>query len=171
MILMVLGGMFLSLCVLAALFDVNQLRIPNWLNLLIAGLFVPAAAVSGVSPEMIGGHLMAGGLALLISAGLFALRVFGGGDAKMIPGVVLWLGPEAALPFTLKMVIVGGLCALLILIVRRFMPAEAIPGPVRAPFEPQAGVPYAVAIAAGAILTGAASPLLAELYRMAGFSG
>lgn len=171
MILMILAALFLCLCVLAALYDVNQLKIPNWLNLTLAGLFVPAAAVSGLPLEIIGGHLMAGGLAFVIAFGLFAFRIFGGGDAKMIPAVVLWMGPEAALPFAFKMAIAGGMCAALILAVRRTAPAEAIPGFMRAPFEPKAGVPYGVAIAAGALLAGAASPLLADLYRAAGFTG
>ncbi|OZB11445.1 MAG: hypothetical protein B7X53_18715, partial [Hyphomonas sp. 34-62-18] len=62
-------------------------------------------------------------------------------------------------------------CAALILAVRRTAPAEAIPGFMRAPFQPKAGVPYGVAIAAGALLAGAASPLLAGLYTAAGISG
>ncbi|MFN4183926.1 MAG: prepilin peptidase [Hyphomonas sp.] len=171
MVLMVLAALFLVLCVVAALFDMNQLRIPNWLNLTIAGLFVPAAAVSGLPLEIIGGHLMAGGLAFVIAYGLFAFRIFGGGDAKMIPAVVLWMGPAAAFPFAYYMALVGGACALLILIVRRSMPVEVIPGFMRKPFENKASVPYGVAIAAGALLAGSNSPLLADLFRVAGITG
>ena len=171
MVLMVLGALFLCLCVVAALYDVNQLKIPNWLNLTLAGLFIPAAAVSGLPLEIIGGHLMAGGLAFVVAFGLFAFRIFGGGDAKMIPAVVLWMGPEAAFPFAFKMAIAGGLCATLILAVRRTTPAEAVPGFMRAPFQDKASVPYGVAIAAGALLAGSASPLLADLFRAAGFTG
>ena len=47
MILAILSSAFLALCVFAAMHDVNRLTIPNWLNLTLAGLFVPAAAVSG----------------------------------------------------------------------------------------------------------------------------
>lgn len=171
MMLMVLAALFLSLCVVAALFDVNQLKIPNWLNLTLAALFIPAAAVSGLPLEIIGGHLLAGGLAFVIAFGLFAFRIFGGGDAKMIPAVVLWMGPEAVFPFAFKMALAGGLCAVLILAVRRTTPAETVPGFMRAPFVDKAGVPYGVAIAAGALLAGANSPLLADLFRAAGFSG
>ena len=171
MLLMAFAALFLCLCVLAALYDVNQLKIPNWLNLTLAGLFIPAAAVSGLPLEIIGGHLIAGGLAFVIAFGLFAFRIFGGGDAKMIPAVVLWMGPEAALLFAFKMAIAGGIFATLILAVRRTAPAEAIPGFMRAAFHPKAPVPYGVAIAAGALLAGAASPLLAGLYTAAGISG
>lgn len=171
MLLIMLSALFLCLCVLAAAHDVNQLKIPNWLNLTLAGLFIPAAAVSGLPLEILGGHLLAGALAFVIAFGLFAFRIFGGGDAKMIPAVVLWMGPAAAFPFAFYMAFIGGACAMIILTVRRSMPAEIIPGFMRKPFENKSSVPYGVAIAAGAILAGASSPLLASLYSAAGISG
>jgi len=171
MILVFLAGLFLALCVFAAMHDVNRLTIPNWLNLTLAGLFVPAAVVSGLPLEMIGGHLLAGGLAFVIAFGLFAFRIFGGGDAKMIPAVVLWMGPAAAFPFAYWMALIGGACALVLLIGKRSVPVEAVPGFMRAPFQPKGGVPYGVAIAGGAILAGSASPLLSRLYEAIGFAG
>lgn len=171
MILIALSGLFLALCLVAAMHDVNSLTIPNWLNLTLAGLFVPAALVSGLPLEILGGHLLAGGLAFVIAFGLFAFRVFGGGDAKMIPAVVLWMGPAGALPFVYGMAVIGGIFSVLLLAGRRTVPAEAIPGFMRAPFEAKAGVPYGVAIAAGAIFAGAASPLLAAFYEAIGFGG
>jgi prepilin peptidase CpaA len=169
MILIALSGIFLALCIFAALHDINSLTIPNWLNLTIAGLFVPAALVSGIPLEILGGHLLAGLVAFFIAFGLFAFRVFGGGDAKMIPGVVLWMGPATAIPFIFWMAIVGGGCALLLLVGKRSVPAEVVPGFMRAPFEPKAGVPYGVAIAGGAIIAGSASPLLASFFSAIGF--
>jgi prepilin peptidase CpaA len=164
MILILLAGLFLALCIFAALHDVNRLTIPNWLNITLAALFLPAALFSGLPLELLGGHLLAGGLAFVVAFGLFAFRIFGGGDAKMIPAVVLWMGPAAAMPFLYWMAIAGGACALILLIGRRSIPAEAVPGFMRAPFEPKAGVPYGVAIAAGAMLAGPHSLMLASLY-------
>lgn len=60
MILIAFSGLFLALCVFAALHDVNRLTIPNWLNLTLAGLFVPAALFSGLPVEILGGHVLAG---------------------------------------------------------------------------------------------------------------
>jgi len=165
MILSILGGAFLALCVFAAMHDVNRLTIPNWLNLTLAGLFIPAAAVSGIPMEIIGGHLMVAALAFLVAFGLFAFNIFGGGDAKMIPAVMLWMGPSAGLTFVFVMALAGGACAILILMVRQIMPAAALPGMIRAPFEENAGVPYGVAIAAGAFVAAPASPFLAELLN------
>lgn len=171
MILFLLSGLFLALCIFAALHDVNRLTIPNWLNLTIAGLFVPAALVSGLPLEILGGHLLAGALAFVIAIGLFAFRVFGGGDAKMIPAVMLWMGPGAAMPFVVAMAVVGGVCAMLLLVGKRSIPVAAIPGFMRAPFGEKGGVPYGVAIAAGALLAGPASPLLAAFYESLGLGG
>lgn len=168
MLLNILGAAFLMLCIFAAMLDISRLTIPNWLNLSIAGLFIPAAAVSGLPLEIVGGHLMVAALAFLIAFGLFAFNIVGGGDAKMIPAVMLWLGPEAGLPFVFHMALVGGACAMLILLVRRTMPAAAVPGLVRAPFEKDAGVPYGVAIAAGAFLAASASPFLSDLLNQLG---
>ncbi|MFN3910566.1 prepilin peptidase [Hyphomonas sp.] len=171
MILILLSGLFLALCLFAALHDVNRLTIPNWLNITLAVLFVPAALVSGLPLEMIGGHVLAGGLAFVIAFGLFAFRIFGGGDAKMIPAVVLWMGPAASLPFVYWMAIIGGACSLLLVIARRSVPVSSVPGFMRAPFEPKAGVPYGVAIAGGVLVAGGASPLLSRLYEAIGLIG
>lgn len=171
MLLILLSGLFLALCLFAALHDVNRLTIPNWLNITLAVLFIPAALVSGLPLEIVGGHLLAGALAFVIAFGLFAFRIFGGGDAKMIPAVVLWMGPSAAIPFVYWMAIIGGACALLLVIGRRSVPVSAVPGFMRAPFEPKAGVPYGVAIAGGALMAGAASPLLWRFYEAIGLGG
>ena len=135
MILVILGGVFLALCLFAALHDINSLTIPNWLNLTLAGLFVPAAAFSGLPMEIIFGHVLVGLATFVIAFGLFAFRVFGGGDAKMIPAVMLWVGPTASLEFIFSMALVGGLCAIVIVLVRNTVPAVVLPGPIRAPFE------------------------------------
>jgi prepilin peptidase CpaA len=170
MLLNLLGVIFLGLCLVAALTDIHSLKIPNWLNLTLAGLFVPAAilavTVHNVPLEVIGGHLMLGALAFLIAFGLFAFNVFGGGDAKMIPAVMLWMGPSAGLDFVMCMAIMGGVFAFGILMVRKSVPAAILPGAIRAPFEDGAGVPYGVAITAGVFMAAASSPLLTNLLSI-----
>lgn len=171
MILSILGGLFLALCLFAALHDVNRLTIPNWLNLTLAVLFLPAAAVSGLPLEILGGHLLAGIAAFVVAFGLFAFGIFGGGDAKMIPAVMLWVGPGASIDFLITMALIGGLCALVIVIVRNTVPAAIMPGPIRAPFEEKAGVPYGVAIAAGAFAAAPATPFLTQTLSLIGIIG
>ncbi|KCZ92763.1 A24 family peptidase [Hyphomonas johnsonii] len=163
MVLNAFASVFLVLCLFAAVHDINRLTIPNWLNLTIAVLFVPAAFAAGLPIEIVGGHLVVAALAFLVAFGLFAFNIFGGGDAKMIPAVMLWMGPNAGFEFVMYMALVGGLCAGVVLMVRRAMPAAVLPQVIRAPFEDNAGVPYGVAIAAGAFLAGSGSPFLANL--------
>jgi prepilin peptidase CpaA len=171
MILFILGGLFLALCLFAALHDVNSLTIPNWLNLALAALFIPAAVFSGLPIEILIGHVLAGLTAFVIAFGLFAFRVFGGGDAKMIPAVMLWVGPSASMEFLFTMAVTGGLCAMVILLVRQTIPAAVVPGPIRAPFEEKAGVPYGVAIAAGVFMASPASPILSQTLKFSGVIG
>lgn len=171
MILSILGGLFMALCIFAALHDINRLTIPNWLNITLAGLFIPAAAVSGLPMEIIGGHVLAGLAAFVVAFGLFAFGIFGGGDAKMIPAVMLWVGPSASIEFLVAMALAGGVCALFIVLVRNAVPAAVLPGPIRAPFEDKAGVPYGVAIAAGVLMASPGSPFLAQTLIQTGIIG
>ncbi|HPE47670.1 MAG TPA: prepilin peptidase [Hyphomonas sp.] len=168
MILALLGCVFLALCVFAALHDIHSLKIPNWLNLTLAGLFIPAAALSGLPLELVGAHLLVGAAAFLVAFGLFAFNIFGGGDAKMIPAVMLWVGPAAWLEFVMGMALAGGVLALIVLLVRKTVPAVLLPGAIRAPFEDEAGVPYGVAIAAGVFLAAPQSPILSQVLSQFG---
>lgn len=157
------ASLFLVLCIYAALRDVETLTISNGLNCIIAFLFLPAIIVAAPGWDVVGGHLLAGGIAFVISVLLFVFGVFGGGDAKMIPGVMLWLGPEAAWPFVTAMAVIGGGLALCVILARRFVPAHAAPGFARETMTAGNGVPYGVAIAGGAILSASYSPLLSVL--------
>ena len=82
MILVILGGVFLALCLFAALHDVNSLTIPNWLNLTLACLFVPAAVFSGLPMEIIFGHVLVGLATFVIAFGLLPSAFSGEGTQK-----------------------------------------------------------------------------------------
>lgn len=142
------ASLFGFLMVAAASGDVLTLRIPNWLTVLIAVLFVPAAMVAGMSWPAIGLHLLAGFLLLIAGFGLFSAGIFGGGDAKLLAAAATWIGWPAMLPFLFWTSLSGGVLALLVLAWRSARK--------RSPEAPsswrQAAVPYGVALAAGAIL-------------------
>lgn len=163
MISALFGFVFLALCVYAALRDVETLTITNGTNAAIAFLVLPALIIAAPGWDVAGGHLMAGAVAFVVSVLLFAFGVFGGGDAKMIPGVMLWLGPAAAMPFLMVMAVTGGVLALLVVLARRLVPVTAAPGFARETMAADNGVPYGVAIAAGAIYCAPLSPLLEPL--------
>lgn len=166
----VFAFVFLALCVYAAMRDVETLTITNGLNALIAFLFIPAAIVAAPGWDVVGWHLAAGAIAFVVSVALFVAGAFGGGDAKMIPGVMLWLGPQAASGFLTTMAIAGGALALIVMLARRVVPATAAPGFARETMLKGNGVPYGVAIAAGAIACAPLSPLLQPLGEMTVFA-
>ncbi len=91
---------------IAAMVDLRERRIPNWLNLLIllSGLI---NAIVWASPVSIG-YALAGvfvGFALLFVQ--FALGAVGGGDVKMLAAVGAWVGPLATLEVFIAAAIVG----------------------------------------------------------------
>ncbi len=82
----------LALCpiLLAVAFtDLSRLRIPNALVLAALALF--AATCLTLPQDEILARLAAAGLAFLLLLPLFALRLMGGGDIKMLPAMVLFV--------------------------------------------------------------------------------
>lgn len=151
---------FFCLCLQAGIKDTLTFTIPNWMNGTLILLFIPAAFAANIGWDIAGWHILTGLLALVVAFGLFSFRIFGGGDAKMIPGVLLWLGPTGALPFLLGMALAGGGLALAVLLARKSIPVDIAPGFAQKILKKDNGIPYGVAIAAGAFMGAAQSPLL-----------
>lgn len=159
---------FPLLLIYAAWHDVSTMTIPNWVSIVLAAAFIPAAMAAGLSMEQIGWHLLFGAGVLIVCAGLFYLNVFGGGDAKVIAAASLWTGLSATAPFVMGMAIAGGALAAVLIVLRRMKlrPTHAWAARLLSPDE---GAPYAVAIAVGALVAAPASPVLAA--GLAGFGG
>ncbi|MEO1475672.1 MAG: prepilin peptidase [Pseudomonadota bacterium] len=158
MLLTLLACLALGLCAYAALRDVVTLIIPNWLNaaILVSGCL--ALMVAGLGWDAISEHLLAGLVAFAVSAAMFYAGLWGGGDAKMVPGVMVWLGPAAAFDFVFGMAIVGGGLALVLILVRALTPATGPHTQIRSLRRGQ-GVPYGVAILGGLVFAMGTSPL------------
>jgi prepilin peptidase CpaA len=135
-----------GLCASAAWLDLTQRRIPNWLCGLTAIAGLAAAGMLGGFGGM-GSHALHMGLALLGGMGLFALGGFGGGDAKFYAGAASWFGLGQGLLLLICVALSGLLLLIAWVIYRRArgLPLRRTKG---APFD---GLPYGVAIAAGAI--------------------
>ncbi|WEK57561.1 MAG: prepilin peptidase [Candidatus Brevundimonas phytovorans] len=149
------------LVVIAGLHDLITMKIPNWLSgLLILGFF-PAALVLGLPLSVVGLSVGLSFAALCVGAGMFALRWLGGGDAKLLAAVMLWLGLPGALPFLLFTAMAGGGLCLVLILARAYLQVYAVNGPawLGRLLEPKGDVPYGVAIAVGALLAYPASPL------------
>ena len=162
MVLSLFAISFFALSLFAALIDIETLTIPNWLNGWLAFLFIPAAIIAAPGWETVGMHVLVGAIAFIVSVALFFAGVYGGGDAKFIPAVLIWLGPAGVAPFLVATALAGGILTIVVIIMRGLMPAGVTPGFGVATFEDRKGVPYGVAIAAGALFAAPASPFLAE---------
>ncbi|MGE5504504.1 MAG: prepilin peptidase [Actinomycetota bacterium] len=147
-ILSAAGLVFAAALVGAAASDLRAFRIPDRFALVLLAAFVPAAWAAGLPWATAFVHL---GVALgifAVSAGLFALGVWGGGDAKLLPAAALWIGLAALPRFLLVMAVAGGLLAVLLLVFRRLpLPAGSWLGRTAATGH----VPYGVAIAAAGL--------------------
>ncbi len=156
---------FPVLVIWAALRDATTLTIPNRLTLLTAAAFAPVALLVHLPPPVWGLALAAGAAALTAGMVMFAFGWVGGGDAKLFAACGLWLGVGAAAPFLLWTALAGGALAGGLLLARTA--AEWAPGfgPAwaRRLLAKGEGIPYGVAIAAGALAAFPHSPVGAAL--------
>jgi prepilin peptidase CpaA len=156
------------LLALAAGWDLASYTIPNRLALAIAAAFVIFALSCGLPLSAWGLHLAAGLVALVVGFTLFALRWIGGGDAKLFAATALWFGFGDLLSYAVIAALIGGGLTLALLAVRRIpLPAVLIRQRwIARLHDYRSGVPYGVALAAGAlvVLPGA------QILRLAGIA-
>ena len=151
-----------ALTIVAALTDVTTMKIPNWISLALIVSFFPAALLTGLAPMTILIHVGIGIAALLIGMVLFAFRVIGGGDAKLLAATCLWMGLTGSGPFIVWTALVGGFLSLGLLMARQHARPFVIGAPawVETLMEPKGDIPYGTAIAVGALIAYPASPLV-----------
>lgn len=135
--------------VVAALEDAWRLRISNVICLLVVIGAVVAAALAGPQFALWQNLLV---FAAVLAAGtpLFALGKFGGGDIKLLACTGLWFSLYGALQMILAVFIAGGALAIVILAARLANWSGRTRERVRL-LKPGSGIPYGVAIAAGAL--------------------
>jgi prepilin peptidase CpaA len=167
MMLAVFVVMFLS-CVS----DVRSLRIPNGHSLVILGCFVPAWLVFPEAFGSLGLHVAAAALMFVVTYGMFAMGMMGGGDSKLGSALALWGGLNGLVPFMFYMAVTGGILGLISIFIKKKKPFK----------NPEAGswfaqlqegknaVPYGVAISFGAVAaffhTGLIHNQLNEVFKI-----
>lgn len=155
-------GLYVFALVLAAVSDFVSLRIPNWLTGALALAFPAAALLAGHGVDWLS-HLEAGGAAFLGAAVLFACRVMGGGDVKLLAVTALWTGLNLVVPFLFLVAIVGGLFALFVLGLRQPIVHVTLLATLRrlpAFVQKQMPIPYGIPIAIAGILMAPRLPFL-----------
>lgn len=137
----------------AAAMDMLTMTIPNRVSLLLIAAFFVAALFAGLSAHQFLMHLATGAFVLVVGFALFAARVFGGGDAKLLAASSLWIGFDQLFDYVYLIAIFGGLLAFAILIGRRFFPEGSLKAPrfVLRLQARESGIPYGLAITAAAL--------------------
>ena len=145
---------FPVLMVIAGIGDFFTLRIPNWLNGLIAASLLPMAVVFGMPLDILGLHLAAGFIMLLAGVALFFAGQIGGGDAKLMAAAGLWIGLGPLMPFAVFTALAGGVLAVIRYGGNRLLTAAGFYYPAWLGHFAGKSVqlPYGIAIAAGALV-------------------
>jgi prepilin peptidase CpaA len=157
---------FAGLVLYAAYSDVTRLIIPNWVSIALTAIFPAAALLSGAPLSAVGLHLAAGFGVLALGFVLFQFNVFGGGDAKLLAAVAVWTGIPALPHFILWTALAGGVLAAAMLAARQILSAGTSPSGLAHLLQKQNGVPYGVAIMAGALATIPTLPFLSAALTM-----
>jgi prepilin peptidase CpaA len=146
--------LFPAIVIYSAVSDLLRMTISNRVSLALALTFFPMALLTGLSLEAIGWHMLAGALVLTASFACFAFGWIGGGDAKIASAAALWFGFEQLLPYLLNASLFGGALTLGLLSARNYpLPRfAATQGWILRLHDMKTGIPYGIALAAGALV-------------------
>jgi prepilin peptidase CpaA len=145
--------LFPAAVIFAACMDLVSMTIPNRISLFLIAAFLCLAPFAGMSWSQFGGHLAAGAIVLAVTFAMFFARLMGGGDAKLLAAIALWVGMDSLLAYVLLAAVCGGLLALGLLFFRTLplplaMAKEAWIGRL---YKPRGDIPYGIALSAAAL--------------------
>jgi prepilin peptidase CpaA len=138
----------------AAAMDLFTLTIPNRISVILLLAFLALAGLAGLSAADVALHIGAGALLLAIGAALFFAGYLGGGDAKLLASIGLWVGFDNLLAYGLYMALAGGGLATVFSMLRSVPLPSILWGEAWALrlHREDGGIPYGIALAAGALL-------------------
>jgi prepilin peptidase CpaA len=149
----------------AASSDLLTMRISNKLVLFLVASFCGLAVIINLPLQQFAMHVACALVVLAVGFTLFALRVIGGGDAKLAAATTLWLGFGLTLPYLVYAALLGGVLTLLILALRRLplTPFLARYRWLERLHDKKSGVPYGIALAMAGLLTYSNSAIFERL--------
>jgi prepilin peptidase CpaA len=152
--------LFPALMAFAASSDLFTMTISNRLSLVLAGSFFLLALISGMGLAVLGTHLAAAALVLVVAFIFFSRGRIGGGDAKLVAATALWFGFGHLLDYLIWASLLGGALTLLLLQFRRFNLPEVLARQkwIERLHDAGAGVPYGIALAAAALIVYPTTP-------------
>jgi prepilin peptidase CpaA len=148
-------GVLPVLIALAAGWDVATFTIPNFISAALVAAFVAYAIGEGLPVHAVGAHLLTGLIGLGVGFALFAFGYIGGGDAKFFAAILVWLGnAHDVIDYALIASLLGGGLSIALMSLRRVpLPlALATQAWIARLHDSKAGVPYGLALGAGALV-------------------
>ena len=138
----------------AASSDLLTMRIANWLVLLLAAAYFILAFLAHVPLEQIGISVAASAAVLVVAFSFFAFGWIGGGDAKLVAAITLWVGVGLMLPYLIYAALLGGGLTLMILALRRYPLPEWLRRHrwIDRLHDTKSGVPYGITLAIAGLL-------------------
>jgi prepilin peptidase CpaA len=150
-----LGTMCLAFTsIWAGMMDLKTMKIRNEIVIFLLAAYAALAPLAGFSFGLIGLSFVVALGVMVCAFAMFGFGWIGGGDAKLMSVIALWLGADQTLPYVLSTAILGGFLTLGILLFRTMpLPVALIRIPWVARLHSiETGIPYGVAIAAGALV-------------------
>ncbi|MEM6536559.1 MAG: prepilin peptidase [Pseudomonadota bacterium] len=159
-------AVFPAALLVAAVTDLHDFTIPNWVSILLLGAYVATGVFIGAPIDRIVIGLGFGAIILVIGFALFAVKFFGGGDAKLFAACAPWIGFESYLEYLTYVALAGGVFGLLLLAFRK---APPLPAYAHAPWlmrihQNQHEIPYGVAICIGGLLAMPSMPYFKMVF-------
>jgi len=136
----------------AGAMDLLTMTIPNRISLALIGAFIICGLVAGLSLEQFAMHFACGFAILVVGIAMFAAKLLGGGDAKLMAASAIWIGVDKLMLYFLAISVLGGVLAVALILYRR-MPVGGYSLPLWAERLHVKGshMPYGIAIAGAAL--------------------
>lgn len=133
--------------------DMRHRRIRNWLVASLAASYLPLALAAGLPGAQIAASIGAALVVFAAGFGCFAAGWIGGGDAKLAPVCVLWLGANQTLSYIVLTSLFGAALALALLVTGAVRRRHAGAATLEAGPPERLALPYGLALSlAGLVL-------------------
>ncbi len=153
---MILGPLvtlvFIAPLLAACYTDFSEMKIPNWVSVIVLVGFAAALPFTWGGLEWFGEHMAVGGILFAAGFALWMLGGLGAGDVKLMSSVGLWFGFAELPQFILYTTLFGAALGIFLLVGRAYVPIR-LEGTalVSKMFQGKTHMPYGLAIAAGAL--------------------
>jgi prepilin peptidase CpaA len=150
-----------ALLAASAGWDLASFTIPNFFPVALIAAFAAFVLASlmartGMNLNVVWMHILAGFAGLSLGFALFAFGLIGGGDAKLLAAITLWLGfhDGILLSFSFDTALFGGVLAIGLIVLRQYPLPGFLLGQtwIMRLHNAKAGIPYGVALAAGTVI-------------------